>query len=139
MMVGQRKYYMVNNMILFIRNKSNETIVDVELYKTSQGAKNDKVAYIELSSTVCITPYSEFLVRFYTDLIKSEGTVEEMSERLLEVINDFNDIYELRGWLWEVYFMDKENTPEEFSNVLNEVRTMMRDMANKYNLIYVED
>lgn len=127
-------------MILNIRNKDNDTIVDVELYETSEETKNGKYEYIELHSTICVKPYSSLLVRFYTDLIQSEEPPEEMANRLLEFVNDFDDMANLKRWLWEVYFTDtKKNTADEFNNVLNELRNMMKDVANKYELAYIED
>ena len=69
-------------MVLFIRNKKNRSIVDLDVY-TKEG-------YIEITSCVLIDTYSEFLL--------------ENLDRKEEIISDFNEISELRGWLWEKYF-----------------------------------
>ncbi len=105
-------------MILFLRNKKNESIVDIDLYIN----ENDSV---ELHASVIIEPYSKFLLE---NLDKAE-----------EIIEDFSEIDGLRGWMWEVYFSVKENVSGEYNNVLKLVRSRILEIANKYNLSYVED
>ena len=105
-------------MILFLRDKDNRTIAEIELYQ-----KND---FIELSALVCIEPYSKFLLSQPEDMIE-------------EVIHDFDGLQEARGWMWECYFMNKQNNADEYDNVLEELRFWMREVANKYSLGYVED
>ena len=104
-------------MILFIRDKKRQTIVDLDVYKTE--------GYIELHSGVMIESYSKFLL--------------ENLDRKDEIIEDFDMISELRGWLWEVYFMGGKNTADKYDDVLKHLRAMIRGIAVKYDLYYVED
>ena len=108
-------------MILFLRSQKNRTIVDIECFvKTEEGRK-----FIELHATVIIDEYSKFLL---DNLDKKD-----------EIISDFHDMSELRGWLWENFFMGDDNDPEKYDEVIKELRTMLKDYATKYNLYYVED
>ena len=111
-------------MILFIRDKKNNSIVDLECWvKTAQDDKDYK--YIELSVTVDILYYSAFLL--------------ENLDRKEEVITDFSGIQELRGWLWEVYFNGQRSDPSKYDDVLAKLRGMLKAVAQKYDLRYVED
>ena len=105
-------------MTLFLRNKKNETIVDIDCYK-SHGC-------IEVSSVVCIEPYSKFLL----DSPESERE---------GIIRKFDLLQELRGWLWENYFGGRQNTDVEYPMVLGEIKYTLKDIAKKYDLGYVED
>jgi len=107
-------------MILFLRDKNNNTIVDIECY-----VKNDDGAYIELYSSIDIHRYSFFLL--------------ENQDRKSEIITDFSDIDELRGWLWERYFMGTKNDPEKYYEVIEILRKLLKAVAEKYKLSYVED
>jgi len=108
-------------MTLFLRNNKNESIVDIECYvKTEEEQK-----FVEISSGVIIETYSKFLL---DNLDKKD-----------QIISDFSEIDELRGWLWESYFMGTQNDPEEYDNVLKIVREGLQKVAKKYDLSYVED
>ena len=37
------------------------------------------------------------------------------------------------------YFMGKKNTDEEYDNVIEKLRSMLRGVVDKYDLCYVED
>lgn len=108
-------------MTLFLRNKNNRSIVDLELYVKKENGKQ----FVELHSGVIIDKYSEFLLE---NLDKKE-----------EIIEDFTEISELRGWLWESFFMDDENDGSKYQEVLSLVRARLKETAKKYNLYYVED
>jgi len=108
-------------MTLFLRNEKNETILDIDLY--------EKEDYIELNSTVCIEPYSKLLLEVFS----------EDSKKAAKLIKKFDELQELRGWLWEVYFLGGKNTNKEFYNVLKAVKEMLKKVADEYNLYYVED
>ena len=51
-----------------------------------------------------------------------------IDEGLIEM---FNIISELRGWLWEKYLVGKENTPEEHDNVIKEAVKLLKNQ-DKY-------
>jgi len=109
-------------MILFLRDKHNNSIVDLDCYVTT--GDND-YRYIELSVTVDIMYYSILLLG---NLFRKE-----------QVIKDFSDIQELRGWLWESYFMGDKNDPDKYDDVIAKLREMLKSVAEKYDLNYVED
>jgi hypothetical protein len=51
----------------------------------------------------------------------------------------FSHIQELRGWLWETYFNGQKSDPSKYDDVIAVLRVMLKDVAQKYDLIYVED
>lgn len=113
-------------MILFLRNAKNRSIVDLDCYvKTEYYSESTPMKFVEISSSVIIDTYSEFLL--------------DNLDRKEEIIEDFNNISELRGWLWERYFIDGDNNPEKYPEVIKELRTMIKGCADKYKLHYVED
>ena len=108
-------------MILFLRNQKNQSIVDLECFvKTEEGRK-----FVELHATVIIEPYSNFLL--------------ENIDRAEDIISDFSKVSELRGWLWESYFMGGDNDPEEYQNIIEILRKELKKLAEFYDLSYVED
>jgi hypothetical protein len=108
-------------MILFLRNDKRESIVDIDCYvKTEEERK-----FVEISSSVIIKSYSEFLLKNI--------------DRKDEIISDFSEIDELRGWLWESYFMGGDNDPKEYDNVIEILKKGLKEIAEKYDLAYVED
>lgn len=108
-------------MTLFIRDNQNRSIVDLEIYVKKD---NDK-SYVELSSDIILTPYSEFLLANL--------------DRKDEIVDAFSTISELRGWLWESYFVDEENTGDKYDEVVNVVKTFLKEIATGFELYYVED
>ena len=117
-------------MTLFLRDKKNNTIVDVDCYvKTEEGKK-----FVEINSTVCIGPYSLLLLQAVAKG-KSLGDPRHMPQ----FVETFNELQELRGWLWESYFMGGKNDPEKYNDVLENVRKILKAVAMKYDLGYVED
>jgi hypothetical protein len=108
-------------MVLFIRNKDNHSIVDTEVWIK----KEDDKEFIELKSVVDINYYSHFLL--------------ENPKRSDEIIEDFSALQELRGWLWESYFLGGDNDPKEYDNVISFLQERFRNIAKKYNLDFVVD
>lgn len=109
-------------MTLFLRTKNNETIVDLDIW-----IKKDNIPYVEISCSINIKNYSLLLLR------------NPNPRKQLEIITDFDQLDEIRGWLWEVYFATKKNTEKEYSNVLREVKWILSKVAEKYDLHLVED
>ena len=108
-------------MILFLRNNKNQSIVDLEVWvKTENDYK-----FVEISSVVIIETYSKFLLKNL--------------DRKTEIIEDFSNISELRGWLWEKYFCGGDNDPKKYPEVLLELKRLFETIAEKYDLNYVED
>ena len=110
-------------MTLFLRNKENNTLLDLDVWVN----KEDDHSCVEVSSGVDILNYSNLLI-----------TIED-AEKRKELIRDFSDLSELRGWLWERYFMTKKNTPEEIDNVVKELQEILNKVASKYDLHLVTD
>jgi hypothetical protein len=111
-------------MTLFIRDNKNNTILDLDV---GVQTREDKSKFVELSSIVDVEYYSRFLL--------------ENLDRKDEIIPDFQDLSELRGWLWESYFMTGKNigSEEQYSDVLSKLKEMIKEVATKYNLYYTED
>ena len=76
-------------MIFQLREKELGTVCDVEVYCDSE------LDCIEINSSVFVEGYSKLLA-------KNLGRVNE-------IIQDFTEIEDLRGWLWEKYFMKNKN------------------------------
>lgn len=111
----------------FIRTQNNKTILDLECWVKSEYGNDGKHSFVEISASVDIETYSLFLLSIQDPMTQ------------LKFIADMQELSELRGWLWEVYFMVKQNTPEEYGAVREEVRKMLRHVCELYDLIYVED
>lgn len=111
-------------MVLFIRNNQGRTIADVEVFKKKRD--NDEWM-IDVSSTIITRSYSEFLMKSL--LIRHIKPTE--------VVNDFEEISELRGWTHEVYLQNNPDATKQ--DVINELRDKLKAIADKYNLKYVED
>jgi len=108
-------------MILFLRNDKNESIVDIECFVK----KEDGREFVELHASVIIEPYSKFLL--------------ENLDKKDDIISDFSKVSELRGWLWESYFMGGDNDPKEYNNIIKLLREELQKMSEYYKLSYVED
>lgn len=109
-------------MVLYLRNKRNKDIVEIELnVKTDEGTK-----FVECSCVIDITGYSKLLL-----------STPEQNQKIL--IQEFDDLSEIRGWMWERYFAVKKNTESEYDGVLTEVRGWLKQLADKYELNVVED
>ena len=64
------------------------TILDCEYFiKREEGMK-----FLEIHSSVIVDTYSEFLLN-------------SNPEKQMEIVEDFTELSELRGWLWESYFL----------------------------------
>ena len=112
-------------MVLFLRDQYNRTLLDLDISKVPNNVFGSP-GYTEIHSVVDIRPYSWFLLNL------PEGQRETF-------INAFDELQELRGWLWEVYFANKENTSLEYGNVLEILRCKLHNVAEDFGLYYVED
>ena len=73
---------------------------------------------------VCIEPYSDLLIDTYS----------YDSNKVSELIETFDDLQELRGWLWEVYFMGDKNTIDKYDDVIYNITNILNDAAIKFDL-----
>lgn len=110
-------------MTLFLRDEKNKTILDLDVWVKTE----DSNSFVELSSSVNISNYSLMLIK-NTD-----------KQKQLEMIADFDELSELRGWLWEVFFMGKKNEPKEYESVVKELKVILKKVAEKYGLFVVQD
>jgi len=103
-------------MILFLRSQKNRTIVDIECFvKTEEGR-----SFVELHASVIIDEYSKFLL--------------DNLDKANEIISDFSGLSELRGWLWESYFMGGDNDPEKYGEIIEILRKDLKMIADRIAL-----
>ena len=107
-------------MVLFLRDNNNNTLAEVEINKVKDGG------YVELHAFVNVQYYSQYLL-------------EHLDNKKI-IIDTFKEIQELRGWLWEFYFLNKQNTLDEYNNVIDKVRSYLKGEASILgDMYYVED
>lgn len=99
-------------MTYYLRDKNNKTLVDIEVKCNKNLPLNS-----DLSVAVVINNYSEFLLA---------------SKNQQQVINDFDEISELRGLWFEQKCGEWENINEFTNNYLHK-------FVEKYDLIVVMD
>lgn len=110
-------------MTLFLRDKKNRTLVDIDIWVKTE----DDNSFIEIRSSIDIEMYS-------LHLLSKKDRHEQF-----QMISYFNQINEVRGWLWETYFMGRQNNPLEYDNVLSELRKNLEIIAEYCDLHIVED
>jgi len=121
-------------MVIYLRDKNGNNLFETEIYiKTDYEKDGSSHRYVELSTNIYIEGYSELLIN-----VMDAGYAGNSIE-ILNLINTFDNLYELRGWLWESYFMNKKNNPDEINLVIKEVKTMLDIVAIKYHLNLIED
>lgn len=107
-------------MTLFLRNRNNESLCEIELWVNNEDGKE----YIEISSSVNIKNYSIALLSIKTTI------------KQLEFVSDFVFISEIRGWLWE---HPDEFEAKDYNKVLGLVKGFLSEIAKKYDLSLIED
>ena len=113
-------------MVHFLRDKNNNTLLEAMVYVDGYEHGEGK-DYVEVRSGINVIHYSAFL------LTASDRKTQN------KIINIFYDLDELRGWLWENYFMVKKNIASEKDNVEKEVGRMFKNAAEQLGLYYVTD
>ena len=108
-------------MTIYLRNEENLTLVDIEISKVLGDSKDPRnKGYVELHSLVVIDTYTDLLLKNL-----------EVAEVLKSI---FQDIQELRGWLWES-FLSNKNEASEYGNVVREVRKILSKQVDIINSI----
>jgi hypothetical protein len=107
-------------MIIFLRTPDNKTLVDIEVF----GGKNP-----DLSSVVIIGNYSRFLLEY---------CVLHVGNSISELIDLFDDLQELRGWLFEKY-LAIENKNADQREIEEKVIEILKPIAEEYDLRIVTD
>ncbi len=103
-------------MTICLRTKENKTVVDIEL----DGGN------LDIRAATIIPEYSKILVDAYSTNSEWE-----------DVITDFTEIDEIRGWFWEVYLEQVDNPG--FEQVKAAVIEKLQPIAQKYGLAIVTD
>lgn len=103
-------------MTLFLRTQENKSLIEIEVFE-----KDD---HIDLSAAIYLQNYSEWLLSNNLDVQK-------------QIIEDFDDLMEIRGWLWEQ--QEIENEPVNFEKIRKAVQKWMEEIRDRYGLYYVED
>lgn len=109
-------------MTLYLRDEKGGNIFDIEVWVKTE----NEFSFVEISSSIDVNAYT-------TNLLKYQN------ERQVEYINSMAELSEIRGWLWESYFMVKKNTQEEYNNVVAELKTILQGIADRFKLTIVED
>ncbi len=108
-------------MTLYLRNEKNKTLLDLDVWvKIEEGNR-----FVELHSTVDIKHYSELLLN---NLDKKN-----------RIIHDFDKLSELRGWLWERYFMMGKNDGSQIDDIIDKLKKILNKVAKDYNLALIQD
>ena len=111
-------------MIFFLRDKdTDETIADIEYYINDI----DGYKFLELKPIIMLQPYSYKLLEIKDKTEKNEFIY----------LMDF--VSELRGWLNETYFQGRQNTIEEYDDVLEAIRKILKNVAQRTDTYLVED
>lgn len=112
-------------MTLFLRNDKNQTLVDIELWIK----KEELWSYVEISCSIDIIHYSELLIKTYKES-KHDASV---------LILTFDELSEIRGWLWNVYFQNKKNTEYYYDEVLAALKKILEKYSKQLNLNLIID
>jgi hypothetical protein len=113
-------------MTYYLRNEKNNSVVDIELWVK----KDEDYSYVEISCSIDIRQYSLMLLKAFKE---GNGTYWQ------KMIQDFDELSEIRSWMWEDYFSSKKNTPEEMDNVASLLREKLKYLADTYSLYLVTD
>ncbi|MFW6247219.1 MAG: hypothetical protein ACOC22_03560 [bacterium] len=121
-------------MILFLRDQSNRTIVDIDIWNELEHNDKNEVTrrYTEISVSVDILRYSIKFLQLLKD-------TDIPTETATHYVSDIHHLSELRGWLWEQFYMTGDNDGSHIDNIIKEVNSMLDGVAKKYNLVVVQD
>ena len=112
-------------MTLYLRTQNNKTLVDIAIYDG------------DLSAVVNIQNYSTLLWSIIViDLDTSTWRLN--NPLVIEFIEMFDSLQELRGWLHETYIATINKNPTK-QEIIREVKIILSNVAMRYNLIVVED
>lgn len=108
-------------MTLCLRNEKGGNLLDLEVWVKVEGDRR----YVELSSNINISNYSHLLLDNQVDKTK--------------IIHDFDNLSELRGWLWERYFMTGKNDGSQIDDIIMKLKKILTKVAKDYNLSLIQD
>lgn len=108
-------------MVIYIRNKKGDNIYEVELTENKDNTVRNIIGSINTKE------FSNFLLERCDKSSNKKG--------IMEVIDDFNELSEIRGWYFENYI----HKSKDYDDVLAVVKSMLKSVASKYDLAIVED
>lgn len=103
-------------MTIYLRTPENNTLVDITVFQNGN--------HPDIRSEVIIKNYSKFLL--------------ENHYRRHEIIKTFDDLSEMRGWLFEVY-LPLENKKATVEDVIERVKLLLKGVSNNFKLNVVTD
>ena len=109
-------------MILYLKTQENKTLFSAIVYIDS--SEERPTNFVELSTTINIENYSHFLI--------------ENIEKKNKVISDFDNLNELRGWLWERFFVSTPNDETKLDEVAKKINVTLSKVAKDYNLLLIQ-
>lgn len=112
-------------MTFYLRNNENKTLFSAEVWVKTEYEPKLKYSFVELSPNINITNYSKFLL--------------DNPKKQKKIIDDFNNLNELRGWLWERFFMTGKNDGTQIDDVIDKLKVILGKIARDYNLILTND
>jgi hypothetical protein len=107
-------------MIFYLRNKENKTLFQAEVWVKTKYEPDLTYSFVELSPTINITNYSKLLL--------------SNPKKQNKIISDFDNLSELRGWLWERFFIAEKNNPVQIDNVISKLQVILAKVARDYEL-----
>ncbi len=103
-------------MTIFLRNEHNNTVADIEVNKKADGQ-------IDVHSVVNIKEFSELL------WANKSGPTNG-------IVDDFENVQNLRRWYWEVY--PNSDNPV-FHEVVAALKVILIPIAERYDLALIVD
>lgn len=104
-------------MTLYLRDKNNNTIADIEVSKGKE--------FVDIRVAIDIRQYSELLLNNL--------------DRKWEIVGTFDFISNMRGWLWEKYAPKYGNKPSDYKDILSHVKHFLVESGKSLDLVLVED
>lgn len=112
-------------MTLYLRDENNKTLFEAEVWVKTEYEPNLKYSFVELSPSVNIANYSKFLL--------------DNQKKSAKIISDFDNLSELRGWLWERFFMTGKNDGTQIDDVIDKLKVILGKVARDYKLFLIAD
>lgn len=109
-------------MTIYIRDKNNNTICDIEIWTEKDNFNND---YVDISSVVDIESYSELLLN--------------NTEKTEILVNDFIFIQELRGWLFEFFSVKDKLGAKHKPTVVYHVKEILKEICAVHGLFMLHE
>lgn len=110
-------------MVLYLRTKDNKTLFEANVWIDS--TEERQLPFVELIATINISNYSNFLI--------------ENLKKKNKIISDFDNLNELRGWLWERFFVTIPNDGTKLDEVITKLRVILGKVAKDYDLLLIEE